>query len=51
MSSRGVNLVWKSQNLFLVSLMAMFSLFSPAFASAQTTVSNSTYNLGNVAIN
>ncbi len=50
MSSRGMNLVCKSQSLFLLSLMAIFSLLPPAAAFAQTTVSNTSYYLGNVAI-
>ena len=51
MSSRGVNLVWKSRNLFQLPLMAMIGLCSSAAALAQLTVSNSTYNLGNVVVN
>jgi len=51
MSNRGMNLVRKSQNLFLLLLMAMFGLFSSPAAQAQTTLSNTSYGLGNVAIN
>ncbi len=51
MSDRGTNLARKSQNLFLLSLMAMFSLFSSAVALAQTTVSSPSFSLGNVVVN
>jgi hypothetical protein len=46
-----MNLVRKSHDLFLLSLIAIFSLFSSAVAVAQTTVSSSGVNLGNVVIN
>jgi len=50
MSCRGLNLVSKSQKVFFLMLMAMFSLFSSAAAVAQTTVSLTALNFGNVAV-
>ncbi len=50
MSNRGTNLARKSHNLFLLSLMAMFSLISSAVAVAQTTVSVTSLNFGDVAV-
>ena len=51
MSDRGMSLLRKSHILFVLSLVAMFSLFTSAVALAQTTVSSPAFNLGNVVIN
>ena len=51
MSNRGENLMRKFQSVVLVSLTAMFCLFSTAYAAAQTTISATTVNFGNVAEN
>jgi hypothetical protein len=45
-----INLARRSQNAFLLSLMAMFSLFTSAVAQAQTTVSPTTVSFGNVVV-
>jgi hypothetical protein len=50
MFSRGINRVRKSQYAFFLSLMAMLSLFTPAVAQAQTTVSPTSVNFGNVVV-
>ncbi|MGP8225142.1 MAG: choice-of-anchor D domain-containing protein, partial [Terracidiphilus sp.] len=41
----------KLQNAVLVSLTAMFCLFSTAFAAAQTTISATAVNFGSVVVN
>ncbi len=46
----GKNLARKSQNAFLLSLMAMFSLLSSAAAFAQTTVSPTSVPFANVVV-
>ena len=51
MSNRGENLMMKFQKAVLVSLTAMFCLFSTAFAAAQTTISATAVNFGHVPVN
>ena len=51
MANRGENLMKKCQNAVLVSLTAMFCLFSTAFAAAQTTISETVVNFGDVVEN
>jgi hypothetical protein len=46
-----MNHLRKLHNVFLLSLVAMFSLFSSAFAVAQTTVSPTSENFVNVVVN
>ncbi|MGA3162188.1 MAG: hypothetical protein ABSC77_13325, partial [Terracidiphilus sp.] len=41
----------KFQNVVLLSLMAMFSLFSTAFAATPITLSATSLSFGNVAVN
>ncbi|HEY1902662.1 MAG TPA: Ig-like domain-containing protein [Terracidiphilus sp.] len=50
MSNRRMILTQEPKNLFLLSLMAMFSLFSSVVAAAQTTVSPTSVNFGNVVV-
>ncbi len=50
MSNRGINLAQRFQNVCLLSLMAMLSLFTSAVAVAQTTVSPASVSFGNVVV-
>ena len=51
MANRGENLMKKFQSVVLVSLTAMFCLFSTAFAAAQTIISVTAVNFGVVVEN
>ncbi len=51
MANRGENLMKKFQSVVLVSLTALFCLFSTAFAAAQTTISATSVNFGSVVEN
>ncbi|MGA3371748.1 MAG: Ig-like domain-containing protein [Terracidiphilus sp.] len=51
MSDRGMNLTQRLLGAVLLSLTAMFCLFSTAFAAAQTTLSTNGVHFGFVALN
>ena len=51
MLNRGWSLLWKFQSVALLSLLAMSSLLAAAVANAQTTLSTTSLNFGNVAVN
>ncbi len=50
MSDRGMNLAQRIHSAVLLSLTAIFCLFSTAFAQAQTSLSETAYNFGGVPV-